>query len=382
MKTIPKPFILASAIFLIAFSAILSGCGSKIEPGVFSPEKKASVTPTKTTVASVFKANQWVEAVGTVRPKTETRIEARVTGQVLDVKINPGNEVAKGDLLVTIDSRQLNSRREQARQALKTATAGREQAKHALEAAQAGFKQAKANYTRVKGYVENQAATAQELESAESTFRQAEAGVKRAREALAAADAGILQAKAVVKESTIALEYTRIVAPEAGIILKRFVEPGDLALPGKPLVAIRTSGALRLEAHVREGLITRVKPGSTLKVAIETLHKEMDAVVEEIVPYADPNSRTFLVKATIPPVEGLYPGMFGKLRIPVDQRRIITLPRAAIRQVGQLELVWVKSGEEWVSRYVKTGQRRGNAVEILSGLDGMETIGWEVKKHG
>lgn len=373
--------LIASGICLTATGLMVSGC-NKIEPGAFAPVEKSAAAPSQTATVMVQQADQWVEAVGTVRPKTETRIEARVTGQVLDVQVNPGHEVAKGALLVTLDSRQMTSRLEQANQALKTAQASREQARHALEAAQAAFKQAQAQYNRVKSYVKAQAATAQELESAESTFRQAEAGVKRAQEALAAANAGILQAKAVVKESAIALEYTRIVAPEAGVVLKRFVEPGDLALPGKPLIALRTSGALRLEAHVREGLITRVKPGALLTVAIATLSREVDATIEEIVPYADPNSRTFLVKAAMPLVDGLYPGMFGKLRIPVDRRRIVTIPQAAIRQVGQLELVRVNIDGDWVSRHVTTGEHMGDTVEVLSGLNGTETIGWEVKDNG
>ena len=381
MSTAPRIKMMTFGICLTATWMILSGC-NKIEPGAFAPEGEAVSVPSKTATAMAQEADQWVEAVGTVRPKTETRIEARVTGQVLDVQVNPGDEVVKGALLITLDSRQMTSRLEQANQALKTAQAGREQAKHALEAAQAGFKQARAQYNRVKSYMEAQAATAQELESAESTYRQAEAGVKRAQEALAAAEAGILQAKAVVREGAIALEYTRIEAPETGVVLKRFVDPGDLALPGKPLVALRTSGALRLEAHVREGLITRVTPGASLTVAIETLGREVDTVVEEIVPYADPNSRTFLVKAAMPPVDGLYPGMFGKLRIPVDRRRIVTVPHSAIRQVGQLELILVNVDGRWVSRHVKTGQQLGDAVEVLSGLDGSETIGWEEKDNG
>jgi len=360
---------------------LLSGC-EKIEPGAFSPVEKAAFSPSQTAVAQVRETRQWYEAVGTVRPKTETRIEARVTGQVLDVKVSPGDRVAKGALLVALDSRQMTSRLEQAKQALTTARAGREQARHALEGARAGLKQAQANYRRVKTYYESQAATAQDLEAAESTFRQAEAEVKRAKEGLAATEAGILQAQAVVKESSISLEYSRILAPENGVILKRFVEPGDLALPGKPLVALRTTGALRLEAHVREGLISRVNPGSELTASIDTLGETVEATVEEIVPYADPASRTFLVKAAIPSVEGLYPGMFGKLRVPVGQRRIVMVPDAAVRRVGQLELVHVKTGDGWQDRYVKTGVHLDDAVEILSGLDGTETLGWGGTDNG
>jgi len=367
--------VFAAAVF------VLIGC-EKIEPGAFAPVKKAAYRPAQTTVADLREAEQWYEAVGTVRPKTEARIEARVTGQVLDVRVSPGDRVAKGALLVTLDSRQMTSRLDQARQALKTAQAGREQARHALDGAQAGFNKAEANYRRVKGYYDSQAATAQELEAAESSFLQAGAEVKRAEEGLAAAEAGILQARAVVKESAIYLEYSQILAPEEGVVLKRFVEPGDLALPGKPLIALRTTGALRLEAYVREGLITRVAPGTALTAVIDTLGKTIEATVEEIVPYADPNSRTFLVKAAVPPVDGLYPGMFGKLRVPVDRRRIVTVPDEAVRRVGQLELVHVKSGDSWQVRHVKTGVHIDGSVEILSGLDGTETIGWGGTDNG
>lgn len=370
-----------AGLCVAAMWLLLNGC-EKIEPGAFSPVEKANFNPSRTTVAQVREARQWYEAVGTVRPKTETRIEARVTGQVLDVKVSPGDRVTKGALLVALDSRQMTSRLDQAEQALKTARAGREQARHALEGARAGLKQARANYKRVKTYYESQAATAQDLEAAESTFRQAEAEVKRAEEGLAAAEAGILQARAVVKESSISLEYSRILAPEDGVVLKRFVEPGDLALPGKPLVALRTTGALRLEAYVREGLISRVSPGTVLTADIDTLGEAVAATVEEIVPYADPASRTFLVKAAIPSAEGLFPGVFGKLRVPVGQRPVVTVPDAAVRRVGQLELIQVKTGDGWQTRYVTTGVHLDDAVEILSGLNGTETIGWGRADNG
>lgn len=376
-----KTIFLRTGFCLITMWLMLNGC-NKIEPGTFSVVEKEPVEPTHTATARLVIADQYVEAVGTVRPKTETHIEARITGQVLDVKINSGDPVKKGDLLISLDSRQMVSRLDQARQALKTAEAGREQSRHAVDAARAGFKQAQANYNRYKGYFDSQAATAQELEAAESSYRQAEAGLKRAKEGLTAAEAGIRQAQAVVEESQISLEFTRILAPEDGVVLKRLVEPGDLALPGKPLVTLRTTGALRLEANVREGLISQVKPGTVLDVAIGTLSQQVAATIEEIVPYADPASRTFLVKAALPPLDNLYPGMFGKLRIPVDRQQIVVVPLAAVRRVGQLELLQVKTENGWQTRFIKTGVQRGDQVEVLTGLDGVETIGWEVVDNG
>ncbi|MCP3953681.1 MAG: efflux RND transporter periplasmic adaptor subunit [Desulfobacterales bacterium] len=375
-----SPYLTIFASLVLA--TLVTGCEKKIEPGTYQTDAPGILLPGKTATAQLKQITQMYEAVGTVRPRTESTIEARITGQVLSVKVKPGDGVKKGSLMVSIDSRQLKSKIEQARQALKTTEAGKAQARQAVIAAEAALKQAGAAFGRTKTYFESQAATAQDLEKAESAFLQAKAGLQRAKDGQKAAKARTLQAEAVVREAAIALDFTKIVAPEDGVVLKRFVEPGDLALPGKPLVALRTSGAFRLEAYVREGLIARVSPGSRLAVSVETLGKTVDALVEEIVPYADPSSRTFLVKASIPHIDGLYPGMFGKLLIPVKDRKVVVVPRDAVRQVGQLELLYVGQNEKWTTIHVKTGVRMDQDVEILSGLNGGETIGWEVREDG
>jgi RND family efflux transporter MFP subunit len=351
------------------------GC-DKIEPGRIKAGADNTFQPAKSAEARIEEIPEWYQAVGTIRPRTETSIEARVTGQVLSVRVSPGNRVSKGDLLVALDARQLKAQLDQAQQALKSAVAGREQAKQALAAAEASFRQAELSFKRIQNYYKSQAATAQDLERAEAAFLTAKAEVGRAKEGLTATEARISQAEAVVGESTIALEYARITAPEAGVVLKRFVEPGDLALPGKPLLTLRTKDSLRLEAHVREGLIAKMIPGSQLDVELGTLSVTVTATIEEIIPYADPKSRTFLVKAALPDLAGLYPGMFAKLLIPVRTHSVVVVPLDAIRRVGQLELIYVKRGENWHRRYVKTGRRIGGNVEILSGLSGNEAIGW------
>ena len=110
-------------------------------------------------------------------------------------------------------------------------------------------------------------------------------------------------------------------------------------------------------------------------VAGSEVDREAEAVVEEIVPYADPQSRTFLVKSGLPAMPGLYPGMFGKLRVPAETHEVVTIPAAALRKVGQLELVTVKVNGQWVTRYIKAGRSFDGRIEVLSGLDGGETVG-------
>ncbi len=211
-----------------------------------------------------------------------------------------------------------------------------------------------------------------ELDSARSTFLQAEAEHLRAVEGLAGAEASELKAKRVVEQAEINMDYTEIKALADGEVSKRSAEPGDLAYPNKTLLYVQTGGTMRLEALVREGLINNVRPGTKLPVVITALDKRTDGTVEEVVPSGDPQTRTFLVKVGLPDLPGLYPGMFGRLLVPMGERKTLVIPKAAVKSVGQLETVEVVTqsdmGNFIRSVYVRTGLSRGDLVEILSGL--------------
>jgi RND family efflux transporter MFP subunit len=344
-----RPIVFVMVICVVAAMLVMGGryfAARKIAPGSVPAADDATAIPKKTVSVAQETITEWHEAVGTVRPQTEARIEAQITAKVRDVHVTPGSQVTKEDLLITLDDRQSISRLDQARQA--------------EVQARAVLKRAQADYDRTRTYYESQAATAQDME--------------RAQEALTSARAGIRRAAEVVREARIAVGYTEIRAPEAGEVLQRLVDPGDLALPGKPLLVLRTSGEYRLEAYVREGLIKSIRKGDALQVTIDALEQTVDATVEEILPYADPATRTFLVKAAMPAVSGLYPGMYGKLLIPVRDIKVVMMPRAALRTVGQLELVTVRQPEGWQTRFVKTGLRHGDRIEVLAGLDGGEIL--------
>ncbi|HCY84672.1 MAG TPA: efflux RND transporter periplasmic adaptor subunit, partial [Desulfobacteraceae bacterium] len=214
---------------------------------------------------------------------------------------------------------------------------------------------------------------------------QAKARVERAEEGVQAARTAIRQAREVVREAQIALGYAGISSPADGVVVARLVDPGDLAVPGKPLLTVQTSGALRLEARVREGLIRKVIQGQTYPVEIQTLGHTLEATIEEIVPYADPETRTFLVKAALPETVGVFPGMFGRLLVPAAREEALLIPEAALVRVGQLEMVNVMTGDKgkYHSVYVKTGRvlkekdpAAPAKIEVLAGLDGSETLGY------
>ncbi len=318
-------------------------------------------------------------AVGTVKPCSEIRIESQVNAQVKNVQVQAGAQVNQAQLLLTLDERQALSRLDGAKASLNQAVAARKQALQAMAAARAADTEARLQYNRVKKYYDSQAATKRELEVAQSAHDQAKAGLKRAGQSLSAADSGIRQAKELLAQAKVAAGFCRIKAPARGEVIRRLVEPGDLALPGKPLMILRTESGFRLEAHVREGLINRIAPGMKLATQIMSLGVSCEAVVEEVIPYADPETRTFLIKALLPEIQGIYPGMYGKLLIPEETRQVVMIPKDAVICTGQLELVRVKNQQGWSLRYITTGNESQGQVEVLSGLSGGEIVG--IPKH-
>ncbi len=316
------------------------------------------------------------EAVGTIRPLTESVLESRVASQILKVNVAAGERVEQGQLLVQLDNRHLLTRLRQAREGEAAARNGLNQALKAVDEARAGRDHAQAEYKRTQSLFEKHVVASQKLDLDKAAFLQARARLEQAQKSVDVAQSRLAQAGQVVKEAEISLEYTRITAPADGVVVRRHVDPGDQAPPGKPLLTLQTSGALQLEAQVREGMMPHIRKGHPYAVRVATANIKVTAVVEEVIPYADPQTRTFVVKATLPHTQGLYPGMFGRLMVPFGSRSTLVMPQSALTRIGQLETVMVKSGEGFSRVYVTTGRKMGNGVEVLSGLTQTDVVGW------
>jgi RND family efflux transporter MFP subunit len=366
--------IILNILSIVLLLAVLAGCGQEPPAAV---KKGTGYEPGATATAERTVLPRLFDAVGTVQAKTDIRVEAQVTGRVLEILVRPGDRVAKGDKLVVLDSRASNTRLERSRQALASARSQVAQARDVLASAKAGYTKSESTYRRMSQLFEQKVVTAEEVEKAESDYLQAKAALSRAEQGVSGAEAQAREADKVVQEAEIDLGYTTITAQEAGEVAKRLVEPGDLAFPNKELLTLHTSGALHLEAMVREALIGRIKLGDSLSVVITALSDKtpLAGVVQEIEPLADPVTRSFLIKVRLPDRPGLYPGMFGRLLIPLGERETVLVPKDAVRHVGQLETVMVQSGDGWQPVYVRTGQAVDGKVEILSGLSGGETVG-------
>jgi len=186
----------------------------------------------------------------------------------------------------------------------------------------------------------------------------------------------IEQSKAQLENARAVLSHTKVEAPFAGLITKKFVEVGDMASPGAPLLEIEDARQYRLEAIVDEVLVQGIKMGEKVPVILDAVGGgTLDGVVAELTPSADPSSRTFMVKIDLPATQGIKSGMFGRASFSAGQADALAVPAAAVFERGQLSGVYVVGSDNIARlRLVTVGKRRGEKVEVLSGLDPGEKI--------
>ncbi len=224
----------------------------------------------------------------------------------------------------------------------------------------------------------------QEIRQAEERVKQAREGLRMAIAAAKEVDikaeqvrmlqAQLKQALAGLAAAQVQLSYATITAPFSGVVVKRHVDPGDMASPGMPLLTIVDPSSFRLEVTVPESHMKFIRIGDSVPVTIDALGQTLNGRVYEVVPSADPVSRTFVVKISLPQVKGLMAGMFGRAEFKVGEIRGIFVPESAIWREGSLEGVFVVEGERAIKRVVTTGKRLNDLIEILSGLNEGELV--------
>lgn len=285
-------------------------------------------------------------AVGTITPVRETDIGSKILARVKEVRVDAGQRVSPGQTLVLLDDTDLVSRCDQA-----SAAVGEAEAAHS---------QARADFERIERLAEAESAAAHEVTTATNNLRAAEARLERARNALA--------------EAETMLGYATISAPFVGTVVDTHVEVGDMVSPGQSLLTMYDPSKMQLVANVREALAERLKVGEAVDVRVEALAKTCQGVIDQIVPQAEPGSRSFQVKVSGPCPPGIYSGMFGRLLIPLETEDVLLVDARAIQRVGQLELVDVVASGVLNRRAVRTGRAFDGRVEVLSGLRAGEKV--------
>jgi len=300
----------------------------------------APVGDTPLAVARVVQRPRTEASVGSIRAVHEIDVASKILAKVSEVNVTAGQKVEQDDVLVRLDAADLTARLEQAEAVARSARGERDQAK--------------IEYDRIKDLVARQAAAAIEWDRVQTALNSAEAEVARAEQS--------------VREAHTVLEYATIRSPIAGVVVDKRVEVGDMVTPGQTLLSLYDPTRMQLVASVRESLTHRLTIGQTIDVRVDALGKTCQGRVSEIVPEAEATTRTFQVKVTGPCPAGIYTGMFGRLLIPLEDEAVLVVPQAAIRRVGQLDLVQVADGGALRRRAIKIGRSFGDDVEVLSGI--------------
>jgi len=306
----------ASAAVAVAVMTCGSACHGEVDN--HRQAEEAAAVPVEIVEARLAAVPEIYEAVGTVEARVTATVAAKVMALVDEVRVTPGAIVESGDVLARLDDRDLS----------------------------AEFARARSDYERYRALLDKQAVTPAEFDAVQSRYRVAE----------------------------VALSYARVTAPFSGIVANKFVDAGDMAVPGKPLFLIEQRGSFRLVASVPERLREKVGLGTSLEVALDSTGEVCPATVGEVVPAADPTSRSVTFKADLACKQPLQSGTFGRARLVTGQRQGIAVPAEAIHERGQLTFVHVVDGGRARLRLVKTGRADDGQVEVLAGLSAGDLV--------
>lgn len=334
------------------------------------------------------------------RVVTSSRVDvgSTVTGRVLQVAVEEGAQVKKGDVLVRLENDELYASVEQAkaneRQALARLSGlrstGRNSTQAALAQADSVLVAAQAELQRTQALVRqgfiSQArldetlraaavAQAQQTSARAQSAANAEQGtdISQAQAQLALADAASTAAKARLAQAV-------LTAPADAKVLSRTVEPGQIVQPGRPLLSLALAGRLQLLAQVDERYLDQLRVGQMARVVADAFpNQRFSARVQSIAPLVDAQRGAVEVKLSLPlqPPDFLREDMTLSVEVETARREgAMVVPIGALRgeDATANAVVWVEVGGRVEERKVRTGIRSLDAVEVLEGLSVGEKV--------
>lgn len=323
--------------------------------GSFSPKIQIEQAPRMMSMANIETAvlkqvEQSIEREfsGTVVAEQKATISSRLTATVAQVLVSVGDEVKQGDVLIRLESGDLDARVEQTEQA--------------LVSAQSKLNTARKDYQRIKELLEKKLVPQSQYDQAQNNLQTSQAA--------------LMQAKAAVSEAETTFGFSVITAPFDGVVTNKAAHQGDTATPGMPLLSMYNPLSLVVEANIAESVLPYIALGKSIPLNIPTYDMTLNSTISEITPSADAGSRSYLIKLDFDPQARVYPGNFARVTLALGTEKVVRVPLEAIYQVGQLDYVKVVEGDQIHTRLVQLGQdfrvRKGLAsgdVVVLNPID-------------
>lgn len=332
------------ALFLGISLLIFTGCGAK-ETVTDQPEGEKAVL---VEAGEVITGN--ISSIATVNGKiaahTEVSIVPKAVGKVAQVNFQVGDQVHQGDVLLRLDSTELQAQ-------LKQARAG-------LAMAKANYENARANLERTKSLFEQGAVSQQQLEAAQTM-------VATGSTDSAAASVQLIEAQ---------IANTVVKAPADGIVSARTIEVGEIA-GQTPVMTIVDIDQVKVATNVTEGEVNKLKVGQKVDVIVSAESDQpFTGTIATISPAADSQSSTFPITIQIPNADHkLKPGMFAEIKLALETKNgVLVLPKQAVIDSGGKKYVYVVKDNKGVQTDIVTGVEDDMQIEVVSGVQDGDMI--------
>jgi len=247
-----------------------------------------------------------------------------------------------------------------------------------LAQSKAALRTAQANLAQIPITKENTREAREQVESAQAALRQAEANRAQlpvAQQNVAVAQAEVKSAQAQLEQAEVNLGYARIVSPVDGVVTKKLTDAGETAAPGNALLEIVALNSVYFEAQISENSIASILDRQPVRVSIPSVSpKPLQGYVSEIIPVADPTSRQFRVRVTIPgSKQTLTPGSFARGVVTTKAvKNALVVPSKAVHEEAGKKFVYVVEGSgddlKLATRPVTTGMEANDETQIVTGI--------------
>ncbi|ADD68247.1 efflux transporter, RND family, MFP subunit [Denitrovibrio acetiphilus DSM 12809] len=312
------------------------GCGDEQAYEKAIPQK----WETSLTQASVGAPINYI-TTGSVISDQRIEVTSKLSGYIKRVFVQEGDSVQEGQVLVLLDSDEVDSKIRQANAAVATAAAAYQDAEIDIDRYEKLFK---------RGSISDN-----EIRKMQLRFETATESLKQAKAGLTAA----LSMK----------NYTELKSPVNGVIISKSKQAGDLAVPGVPILTLEVKEGFIIETFVAESRIINIHPDDTVLVEIDGIQKKLNGRVKSVVNVADPVTRSCQVKVSLPDVNGLRLGMFGRVYFNIGTSDTLIIPTESVVERGGLQGIFILDKEGVIRfRWLRTGRRWADKVEIDSGL--------------
>ena len=375
----------ALIVVMLCTAVVTSGCADSSAEQAGGP--KAALRAVKTDAVRQESVRRTLEVVGTLAAEDQVTVSSEVDGVVRRVLADLGDRVAAGQSLVELDREKLQYSLDQQRAAHARSLTkyGATDAEHLpriedtpdVRRAAAELAQAKQALERAKELQKRQLIPQQTLDDADTTLRLKTAAYDLSLQEARNLQSDIDASEAAMKLAERHLEDASIRAPFAGYVQQRMVSLGELVKAQMPVMSVVRVDPLKLLSEIPERMAPWVKVGQPVTLRVDAFpDKSFTATVSRISPAVTTQTRTFPFEALAPNSEALLkPGTFARVRLETSLvEQVMTIPYAAMQYRYGVYRAFAVEGDRLEARELKTGDRVGDRMEILNGLDHTDRV--------